>query len=175
MARGDIAPKVVHEFDEASKGMKLKKKIRKRRRKTASVEEAYLLGADSVLDRFGIKEAAAEEVRLKIRPLRGYHGFEHTVRSVTEQGRGVGKDAAEKETGLSPLEPQANKEIPAEALADILQNMPAPNGTNDPDAKKNPLDRTTSWGPASHPAAGNSAAILSNSGGGGGGVSGTVF
>jgi len=126
-----------------------------------SITHIYKVAAWAALSRFGVKTAASDEVRLKIRPFRGFHGMDGTLRNVSEKG--AGKSA---EHGLAPLEPQADDHLPAEALAAFLQSLPQPPGTIDPSAKKDPLDRSTSWGPATHPAAGNSGDVLGNPAGG---------
>jgi hypothetical protein len=127
--RGEISPETVKHWEDATpKGKKLPKRVK----------HAFLLGAADALDTFGLR-TAAETCRLKIpRPETGtFHGVDEAFRSEAR------KNAAEDQ-GM-PLEPQASPDAPVERLTALLQALPSPPVASN-DARKDPLDRETTWG-----------------------------
>lgn len=124
-------PEVAREFAERTpKGAKL----------PDHVKGAALSGAATAMARFGLKRAG-EELRLKI-PDRTFHGFDAASR--TEATRGHAKKAGEYGDRRS-----------SEDLARMLQSIELPPAPGASTASKNPLDRSTSWGPPSSMAAGD--------------------
>ena len=104
------------------------------------VKGAALSGAAAALAHFGLKRAG-EELRLKI-PDRTFHGFDAASRA--EASRGHAKRAGVYGDRRS-----------SEDLAQMLQSielLPVPGAST---ASKNPLDRSTSWGPPSSMVAGD--------------------
>lgn len=124
-------PEVAREFAaHTAKGTKLPDHVKK----------ATLSGAAAALTRFGLKQAG-EELRLKI-PDRTFHGFDAASRA--EAMRGHAKKAGEYGDRRS-----------SEDLARMLQSIELPPAPGASTASKNPLDRSTSWGPPSSMAAGD--------------------
>lgn len=120
-------PEVAREFADATpKGAKLPEHVKK--------------GALDALTRFGIRQAG-EELRLKI-PDRTFHGFDAAVR--TESVRGHAKKANDFGDRRS-----------SEDLARLLQAIDDPPNPGFATASRDPLDRTTNWGPPSSTAAGD--------------------
>ncbi len=120
-------PEVAREFADATpKGTKLPDHVKK--------------GALAALARFGLKQAG-EELRLKI-PDRTFHGLDAANRS--EADKGHAKRAGEYGDRRS-----------SEDLARMLQAIETPPTPDTSTASKNPLDRSTSWGPPSSTAAGD--------------------
>ena len=122
---------------ETPKGTKLPKKVK----------HAFALGMADAYDLFGLK-TASQEIRLQI-PRREFHGFEAAFKDEADRGR---KQADEAN---SPLEPQANGNVPAETLADMLQKIDMPGASSLQDAMRDPLERDTMWSGASNPSAGD--------------------
>lgn len=104
------------------------------------VKHASTCGAIAALDRFGLKRAG-EELRLKI-PDRTFHGFDAAGKAVAAKGHA--KKANEYGDRRS-----------SEDLARMLQALDEPPQPGVPVASKNPLDRSTNWGPPSSTAAGD--------------------
>lgn len=124
-------PEVAREFAaHTPKGTKLPEHVSK----------AAALGAEAALARFGLKQAG-EELRLKI-PDRTFHGFD--AASKAEAARGHAKKTGEYGDRRS-----------SEDLARMLQSIELPLAPGASTASKNPLDRSTSWGPPSSMAAGD--------------------
>ena len=138
-------PEVAREFAEHTpKGKKLPDHIKK----------AALSGTTAAMTRFGLK-LAGEELRLKI-PDRTFHGFDAASKS--EAVKGQAKRAGDYGDRRS-----------SEDLARMLQAIELPSAPGASTASKNPLDRSTSWGPPSSTAAGD---VGSRSGVGPSGVGG---
>lgn len=112
------------------------------------VKKSHDLGAAAALERFGFK-AAAEELRLKI-PDRTFHGWDAAHKTETKRN--------EKKLAMF------GDRRSSEALAELLSSLDAPPTPAGVAASKNPLDRTTSWSPATNLAAGDSASRLSDMG-----------
>jgi hypothetical protein len=124
-------PELAQEFEaHTPKGMKLPERVSK----------AAASGVAAALARFGLKQAG-EELRLKI-PDRTFHGFD--AANKTEAARGHAKKAGEYGDRRS-----------SEDLARMLQSIELPPAPGASTASKNPLDRSTSWGPPSSMAAGD--------------------
>lgn len=124
-------PDVAREFSDATpKGAKL----------PDHVKQSHDIGTVEALARFGFR-TAAEELRLKI-PTRTFHGFDAAKKSEAEHAH---KRAEYGDRRSS------------EALAEILSALEEPPIAGQPSASKNPLDRSTSWGPPANPAAGDTA------------------
>lgn len=104
------------------------------------VKRASASGAIAALERFGLKRAG-EELRLKI-PDRTFHGFDAAGKTVAAKGHA--KKANEYGDRRS-----------SEDLARMLQALDEPPQPGAPVASKNPLDRSTNWGPPSSTAAGD--------------------
>jgi hypothetical protein len=104
------------------------------------VKHARASGAIAALERFGLKRAG-EELRLKI-PDRTFHGFDAAGKTVAAKGHA--KKANEYGDRRS-----------SEDLARMLQALDEPPQPGAPVAAKNPLDRSTNWGPPSSTAAGD--------------------
>jgi hypothetical protein len=104
------------------------------------VKKAALSGAVAAMARFGLKQAG-EELRLKI-PDRTFHGFDAASKS--EAAKGHAKRAGDYGDRRS-----------SEDLARMLQAIELPPVPGASTASKNPLDRSTSWGPPSSTAAGD--------------------
>lgn len=129
-------PDVAREFADATpKGTKLPEHVKK----------SYDLGAADALERFGFKTASAE-IRLKI-PTRQFHGW----------------DAAFKSTDDDKKDKRAN-DATADALANLLEKIPAPITPNADLAARDKLDRSTAWGSPSNMAGGDTASRLSDMG-----------
>ncbi len=120
-------PEVAREFANATpKGAKLPEHVKR--------------GALDALARFGLKQAG-EELRLKI-PDRTFHGFDAANKSEAEKGHGKrAEDYGDRRS--------------SEDLARMLQAIELPPAPGASTASKNPLDRSTSWGPPSSTAAGD--------------------
>ena len=140
-------PELAREFEDATpKGKKLPKK--KHPEKT--VKRAYEEGVDAALERFGIR-LAGDEVRLQI-PRRQFHGWDSAWRDASKKGEGEKK--ADSDT--QPLEPQWSPDLPVEKLTELLQKLDLPPSAGlVAEATKDPLDRTTLWGGATNPEAGD--------------------
>lgn len=124
-------PEVAREFAaETPQGARLPRHVKK----------ANLSGAATALARFGLKHAG-EELRLKI-PDRTFHGFDAASKSQAARGH-VKKEGTYGDRRSS------------EDLARMLQSLELPPVPGTSTASKNPLDRSTSWGPASSMAAGD--------------------
>lgn len=120
-------PEVAREFaDKTPKGAQLPDHVKK--------------GALDALARFGLRHAG-EELRLKI-PDRTFHGLDAAAR--TEAARGHAKNANNFGDRRS-----------SEDLAQLLQAIDDPPNPGFATASKDPLDRTTNWGPPSSMAAGD--------------------
>lgn len=134
--RGEISRDTVREWENATpKDKKLPERAAKK---------AYDAGAMATIARFGFKEAACEEIRLKL-PKREYHGLDEALRSV-----GRGEKRAEGPT--------------AEQLAEVLREFDEPMIADGSDAAKDPLDRATLWSGPSNLAAGDTANRVSDMG-----------
>lgn len=143
-ARGEISPETVKEWEDATpKGKKLPYHVKK----------SYDAGAAAALARFGVK-LAGEELRLKI-PERRFHGFDAAVKSESERGH--------KRADCGEPHGYGDRRS-SEALADMLMSLDDP--PRDPHAPppRDPLDRSTMWGPPSNLAAGDTAGRLSDMG-----------
>ena len=135
-------PELAKEFQAATpKGAKLPEHASK---KEGALAEAYAAGVDAAFLHF--KLARSEEVRLKI-PRREYHGWDKAWRE-TEKTKKAGE-------GAQPLEPQGNPDSPVEKLTGMLQKIDSPSSPSALAATKDPLDRTTFWGGATNPEAGD--------------------
>lgn len=133
-------PEVAREFSDATpKGTKLPDHVKK----------SHDLGAVTALARFGFKNAG-EELRLKI-PDRTFHGWDAAHKNEAERGH---KKANE---GYGDRRS-------SESLAELLSALEDPDMPGHPTASKNPLDRSTSWGPPSHAGAGDTASRVSGMG-----------
>lgn len=120
-------PEVAREFaDKTPKGTRLPEHVKK--------------GALDALARFGMRHAG-EELRLKI-PDRTFHGFDEAAR--TTAARGHAKKADDYGDRRS-----------SEDLARLLQAIDDPPNPGFATASKDPLNRTTNWGPPSSMAAGD--------------------
>ncbi len=124
-------PEVAQEFaDHTAKGETLPEHV-----KRASVS-----GAIAALERFGLKRAG-EELRLKI-PDRTFHGLDAAGKTVASKGH------AKKANNYGDRRS-------SEDLARMLQALEDPPQPDAAVASKNPLDRSTNWGPPSNTAAGD--------------------
>lgn len=114
------------------------------------VKDAELTGAVAALDRYGLK-CAGEELRLKI-PDRTFHGLDAASKSEASKGhtKKALVDCVQQGTRASYGDRRSS-----EHLADILQSLESPSTPGESTAPKSPLDRSTSWGPASNLAAGD--------------------
>jgi len=131
-------PEVAREFADATpKGTKLPEHVKK----------AHVLGAVVALEHFGLK-AAAEELRLKI-PDRTFHGWDAAHKSEAKR--------AEKKAMFGDRRS-------ATALEEMLRGLDDPPAAMQATASKNPLDRSTSWGPPTNPAAGDTGSRVSDMG-----------
>ena len=104
------------------------------------VKRASASGMIAALERFGMKHAG-EELRLKI-PDRTFHGFDAAGKA--EATKGHAKKANDYGDRRS-----------SEDLARMLQALDGPLQSGSQIASKNPLDRSTNWGPPSNMAAGD--------------------
>lgn len=153
--RGEISRDTVKEWESATpKGKKLPERVKKH----GALGEAYNAGFDAALAHF---KTAGEEIRLQI-PRREYHGYDEAWREAARRGGGTKQGAEERmmeheEAKQAPLEPQGDPNQPAEALAQRLQTLLQEPGAVNPDATKDPLDRTTLWGGATNPFGGDTA------------------
>lgn len=124
-------PEVAQEFaDHTPKDKKLPNHIKK----------AALFGAIAAMAKFGLKQAG-EELRLKI-PDRTFHGFDAAKKTEAEKGHAKRAD-------------DYGDRRSSEDLARMLQDIELPPTPGASTASKNPLDRSTSWGPPSSTAAGD--------------------
>lgn len=122
-------PEVAREFaDHTPEGVTLPK----------HVKHASASGAIVALERFGLKHAG-EELRLKI-PDRTFHGFDAAGKTVAAKGHKKADNCGNRWS--------------SEDLAQMLQALDEPQSSA-PVATKNPLDRSTNWGPPSSTAAGD--------------------
>lgn len=112
--------------------------------KDAKLPEHVKKGALDALARFGFKQAG-EELRLKI-PDRTFHGFDAAAK--TEADRGHAKKANDFGFGFGDRRS-------SEDLAKMLQALDEPPNPGFATASRDPLDRTTNWGPPSNMAAGD--------------------
>jgi len=146
--RGEISPETVKHWEDATpKNKKLPK----------HVKHAFLLGAADALNAFGLR-TAAETCRLKIPPLKKnmFHNVDEAFRNEAR------KNAADEDQGL-PLEAQASPDAPVERLTALLQALPNPTLPNN-DARKDPLDRETTWGGPSDLSGGDAGGRVSDLG-----------
>lgn len=104
------------------------------------VKNASASGMIAALERFGLKHAG-EELRLKI-PDRTFHGFDAAGRVEATKGH------AKKANNFGDRRS-------SEDLARMLQALDDPPRPGGLAATRNPLDRSTSWGPPSSTAAGD--------------------
>ena len=124
-------PEVAREFASATpKGVKLPDHVKK----------ANETGMARALERFGLRQAG-EELRLKI-PDRTFHGLGAAARA--EAQRGHAKQGS-----------MFGDRRSSEDLAEMLQALDNLNQDSDVHPSKDPLDRSTSWGPPSSTAAGD--------------------
>jgi hypothetical protein len=120
-------PEVAREFAAGTpKGAKLPEHVKK--------------GALDALSRFGMRPTG-EELRLKI-PDRTFHGFDAATRAEAERGH------AKKANNFGDRRS-------SEDLAQLLQEIDDPPNPGFATASRDPLDRTTNWGPPSSMAAGD--------------------
>lgn len=112
--------------DETPKGARLPEHVKK--------------GALDALARFGLRHAG-EELRLKI-PDRTFHGLDAAARTAAERGH------AKKANDFGDRRS-------SEDLARLLQAIDDPPNPGFATASRDPLDRTTNWGPPSSMAAGD--------------------
>lgn len=154
--RGEISRETVNEWEAATpKGKKLPERAKK-----SALSAAFDEGVNAALARYGVKHAG-EEVRLQI-PRREYHGYDEAWREAARRGEGSKRAAAiehmqDHEQAMNPpLETQGDPQSPAESLAAMLQNLDKMPGSP-ANATKDPLDRTTIWGGATNPEAGDTA------------------
>lgn len=131
-------PDVAREFADATpRGKRLPERVK----------ESHAQGVAEALSRFGFK-AAAEELRLKI-PDRTFHGWDAAHKAEQERAH---KKASYGDRRSS------------EALAEILSALDDPPTAGQQTASKNPLDRSTTWGPPSHLGAGDTGNRVSDMG-----------
>lgn len=117
------------------------------------IKTSHSLGVAAALGRFGLKRAG-EELRLKI-PERKFHGWDAAHKVVS--------DGAEKKLANAFGDRRTSENL-AQLLCALEGGPDAATAT----ASKNPLDRSTSWGPSTNPAAGDAAGRLSDMGQGSG-------
>lgn len=135
-------PEIAQEFEAATpKGKKLPKHVKK----TSALTNAYEAGYDTALNHFGLKQAA-EEIRRQFSPRNKFHGYAGAWREAAKKGEGTKK--ADEETKDNPL---INK------LTEALQQIDKTTSPAATEATKDPLDRTTMWGGATNPDAGDTA------------------
>lgn len=130
-------PEVAREFADATP---------KGRRLPEHVKRAFVRGAAAAFARFGFKQAGAE-LRLKI-PHRQFHGWDAAFKP-GERDRDTAKRA---------------DDATADTLADLLAELPTPTPPHHQVSSKNPLDRTTAWGPPTSQAAGDTGSRQSDMG-----------
>ena len=112
------------------------------------VKDATARGMDDALARFGLR-LAGEELRLKI-PERTFHGFDAAVKSEDRRGH------AERAKRAN----QFGDRRSSEDLASMLRSLDDLPGPESATASRDPLDRTTNWGPPSNMAAGDAGGRL---------------
>lgn len=126
-------PEVAREFEDATpKGKKLPQ----------HVKESHDLGVFAALQVFKL---AGEELRLQL-PIRKFHGFDAATKSEAERGHKKADAPA-----------NFGDKRDSESLEAMLDELDDPEHRGQPDASKDPLDRSTMWGPPSNPEAGDTA------------------
>jgi len=107
------------------------------------VKDAGAAGVGDALARFGLKHAG-EELRLKI-PDRVFHGFDAAAKAEASRGHVKKADAI---AGYGDRRS-------SEDLVDMLRTLDISFGLDQPSGSKDPLERSTNWGPPSSQAAGD--------------------
>jgi hypothetical protein len=134
------------------------------------VKKSHDLGIEAALSNFKL---AGDELRLKLDGKRKYHGYEAALRTATENGhKKAYADVAYPPPAPPPAhDPQAEAadgygdKRDADQLAEMLDQLDTMGAPGDQKEHKDPLDRSTHWGPPTNPAGGDTGSRVVDSGG----------